>query len=157
MIRHILAAVDFSDTSSAALDEARELARSLSAHLTILHADEFPVMRAGELYYLPAAVIEEHEAALRERLALLAELARADGIEVSSKVVPGPPHKVILEVANSVEANLIVMGTHGGSGLRRVLAGSVAERVVRTSPIPVLTVRCHLERERQPHTAEKEH
>lgn len=139
-MKTLLVPVDFSETSLAALSVARELARSTGAQLVLVHADDFPIMPIGEPAFLPAHVIEEHERTVKERLGQLAERARQGGLTVQSRALPGPAHEVILDAAKADGADLIVMGTHGRRGFRRVMLGSVTERVVRISKVPVLVV-----------------
>lgn len=141
MIKTILVAVDFSECSLAALAKAVEVARATSAELSLLHADEFPLMLAGEMPYLPPNVLAEHDAALRERLERLVEDTKKQGVRVRGGIAQGAAAQAILDGAKVEGADLIVMGTHGLRGFRHLIAGSVAERIARTSPIPVLSVR----------------
>jgi universal stress protein A len=138
----ILVATDFSPTSGRAVEYARMLAHRFNASLHLLHVVEDPVVAAAwsEAYAVDVA-------ALRERLKTDAEtqmagLARVlPDIAVTTEVLVGSPARVITMVAADREIGLIVMGTHGRSGVTHWLLGSVAERVVRTAPCPVLTVR----------------
>ena len=138
----ILVATDFSPTSGRAVEYARMLAHRFNASLHLLHVVEDPVVAAAwsEAYAVDVA-------ALRERLKTdaetqMAEVARTlSDIAVTTEVLVGSPARVITMVAADREIGLIVMGTHGRSGVTHWLLGSVAERVVRTAPCPVLTVR----------------
>jgi nucleotide-binding universal stress UspA family protein len=132
----ILAAIDYSETSSLVVEQAVELARQKDAgELHFLHVS----MRASD--------DEEGRDARRAELAewLDARLQGADGVPYTVKVVAheasGDPANVILEMASDLLADVVVVGTHGRTGLRRVLMGSVAESVVRHSGCPVLVVR----------------
>jgi universal stress protein A len=144
MIKRILVPVDFSVPSLRALDHAVELSRRLEAQLIVLHAMEpvyYPV--AGDLYGVGVDlgnVYDQIERAARARLTRLAGELRARRVAVRTLLASGSAHQVILETARKLKADLIVMSTHGRSGLSHVLLGSVAERVLRTAPCPVITV-----------------
>ncbi len=142
-VNRILFPTDFSDDAVNALDYAASLAEQYGAELCLLHVVEDVVvpayfgaqMSAG---YFPAAELEE--AARAELAKILAEGAPA-GVQVKRLLRRGAPYVEILAAAADEEVDLIVMGTHGHSGLAHVLLGSTAERVVRKSPAPVLTIR----------------
>ncbi len=140
MLRKILVPTDFSETSMAAVERARELALGTHAELIALHASELPVMPMGEIPYFSLSVYEELERGQRQRLASLVEELGKAGVRARGIFHVGMASSTILEFAQSESVDLIVLGTHGRHGLPRVLLGSVAERVVRTSPVPVLTV-----------------
>jgi nucleotide-binding universal stress UspA family protein len=131
-IERVLAAVDFSICSLAALEYAEELARQFGAELVLLHATGAPSMPAEVSHIGPEAA----ERALTRAVGRL----REHGLRVRGVLRPGAPADEILRVAEAERAGLIVMGTHGRSGVARVLMGSVAERIVRAAPCPVLTV-----------------
>jgi nucleotide-binding universal stress UspA family protein len=76
-----------------------------------------------------------------QKLEKLAKSTRGGGIQVATVLVEGPPATAVIRVAKRKGAHLIVVGTHGRTGVQRMLMGSVAERIVRLSPCPVLTVR----------------
>jgi len=141
MLKKILVPVDFSDTSLAGLREAGELADGTAAELVLLHVDEFPVMPIGEFPYLPTDVVEEHVAALKRRMNELVAQTTTGLRIVRGSIVAGPAYQAIIDAATAEKADLIVMGTHGRRGFRHLIMGSVAERVVRTASVPVLTVR----------------
>lgn len=135
--RHILVATDFGEPAERAIATGSELATKFDAKLTLVHAYVMPTTPYDERSYLPAAdIIKEAETALQRALERTRERAPA----AESALVRGDPREGIVEVARERKADLIVVGTHGRRGLSRVFLGSVAERVVRTSPIPVLTV-----------------
>jgi nucleotide-binding universal stress UspA family protein len=144
MIKRILVPVDFSDPSLRALDFAVELSRPLAAQVILLHAVEpvyYPV--AGDMYGVGfdlGNVYDAIERAARTQLSELAAKLKARGVAVRTLLTLGTAHQVILDSAKKLKADLIVMSTHGRTGLSHVLIGSVAERVVRTAPCPVLTV-----------------
>ena len=132
LVERILAATDFSLRSLAALEYAEELARQFGAELLLLHATGAPS--------IPAEVRQvDHEAAERA-LARSVERLRDHGLAVRGLLRAGAAAEEILKAAEAERASLIVMGTHGRSGIVRVLMGSVAELVVRGAPCPVLTV-----------------
>ena len=136
-LKKILFPTDFSHTGDAALALATSLARDSRAKLLIVHVEEPPVAYGGgEMYYgMPDPATED----LRR---MLYEIKPADpAVEYEHHLVTGDPAAAIARLAGSEGVDLIVMGTHGRSGLLQVLIGSTAERVIRTSPCPVLTVR----------------
>lgn len=141
MINKILVPVDFSESSADGLLKARDLAQRTGAELVLLHVDEMPIMPVGEIPYLPAYVIEEQKAAAQARLASLVKDVQSAGLRVRSVFEVGPAYQTILQVVDAEKPQLVVMGTHGRRGLAHLMVGSVTERVVRTSPVPVLTVR----------------
>jgi nucleotide-binding universal stress UspA family protein len=159
-IRRILVPTDFSATSDAALEWAKTIAGTLGASLHLLHVFEDPYVGAvgapfaAEAYIAPtpamgAALFEEAGARLSHRLTA-AEHAR---YRASSKIVTGASVPAILDYARDHNIDLIVMGTHGRTGLAHVLIGSVTERVVRLSDCPVLTVHQRHARTEQPYRA----
>ena len=134
MITRILCPVDFSLTSSKALDYACRLASSMDAELVILHALEKAVT---------SSAAGQGSAADKEFHDFVESALRTAGTEVVPARVQhvGPPGDVITWMAQDRSCDLIVMGTHGRTGLLRLLMGSVAENVVRTAPCPVLTLK----------------
>ncbi len=142
-MRRILTATDFSATSAAARDFAVALARGSGAELLVLHAVE-PIALAGDVYGFTtsATMYDAVEKAARESLAgVVAEVRKNRGLRVHGVLVNGAATTSIVEAAKKLRADVLVLGTHGHSGLDRMILGSVAERVVRTSSVPVLTVR----------------
>lgn len=140
-IQRILAPVDFSDTSRRALLYARELAALYEAHVDLLHisahADFHRGSGADVVYETPEEPVSRRE---REK-ARLASMAKGGKLEAKVHAVYGYPHGGILDFAEERGTDLIVIGTHGRSGMERVLLGSVAERVIRQAPCPVFTVK----------------
>ena len=137
-VRRILTPIDFSEGSEHALRYALELAEKLRAEVHALHAYQQPIYVLPEGAMDPGTLPEEEVAqAARERLDRFE--ARHDRVE-RSLLREGPAARCIVDAAEELGADLIVMGTHGRTGLARMLIGSVAERVVRTSTVPVLTV-----------------
>jgi nucleotide-binding universal stress UspA family protein len=141
MITRILVPVDFSVPSEQALDYAVELGRSSRAEIVLLHAVE-PVRTGIDDVGLGASIVRRQlENAAREQLAALAGKLTARHLPVRTLLVVGAAHRSITDAAKTMKADLIVMSTHGRTGIAHVVMGSVAERVVRTAPCPVLTVR----------------
>ena len=143
-----LIATDLTEASAEALRAGLTLARRLGAAATVLH-----VTAPARPARAPFVPLDEREATFYEELAERERLAarrildeqveryRADGGEVETLVVAGDPLEVILSIARTGGADLVVTGTHGRKGLAHALLGSVAERCVREAPCPVLTVR----------------
>jgi nucleotide-binding universal stress UspA family protein len=136
-IQTILHATDFSDRSQPAFQMACALARQLGARLILLHVAVPPVAVYGEgmMATLPVNDLE----AIRRQL--LDVKVPDPQVPIERRVVEGDPAEEIVRVARDVPCDLIVLGTHGRSGLERLLMGSVAEQVVRRAVCPVLTVR----------------
>jgi nucleotide-binding universal stress UspA family protein len=135
-IRHILVPTDFSAPSQQAMTYAFELAQKVGAKLSLLHVIEVPV------YAIEVSLpLEDLEQDARRGLARLLPEAAAAHVDVTRLVAMGVPYEQILEMATAEQVDLIVMATHGRTGLRRLAMGSVAERVVRMAPCPVLTIR----------------
>ncbi len=143
-ICRILAPIDFSPASARALAKAIEFARASKAEVIVAHVLAPVVPIVGDGYVPPAAYTELENAARRagqRRLdAVLARVKKA-GVKVTSLLVDGLPADQIARLAKKRRADLIIMGTHGRSGLSRVLLGSVAQRVLALAPCPVLTIR----------------
>lgn len=142
-IRRILCPVDFSDASQHALDHAVMIAGWYRARITALHVRhpaflvEPPILFTDMGGGGPAATLEDAETRLHHWLAPV----RAAGVSCEVMAVDGnTPAARIVEVAGRLEADLIVLGTHGRSGFERLLLGSVTEKVVRTARCPVITV-----------------
>jgi nucleotide-binding universal stress UspA family protein len=143
VIKRILVPVDFSDRSLQALDYAAELGRRFGAALTVLHVVE-PVSPAP-LAYGPmddaGALLQELLRMGRRELERVAAKLRKRRVSSATVLRVGVPYTEITGTAKRSRADLIVMSTHGRTGLARALLGSVAENVVRTAMCPVLTVR----------------
>lgn len=136
--KRIVAATDFSDTAAVGVDLAVQIARDHGAHLTLVHAVQLPSPRpdydsAGSDFGT------ELQAAAREQLTVVAGEVDADGLELHTRLLVGQASRAILEVAHELQADLIVLGTRGLSGLRHLFLGSTAERVVQHAECPVLT------------------
>lgn len=123
-IRRILAPIDYSPGSLAALEQASWLGIRLGADVDVMHVVDQP----GSA---PAQDLES----------FVSLIERKEPIRLNVRIERGDPASVIVRVADTEGYDLVVMGTHGRTGVRRTVLGSVAEKVVRLSPIPVLTVR----------------
>jgi nucleotide-binding universal stress UspA family protein len=133
----ILYPTDFSTTGQTALEMATSLARDRGATLVIMHVEEPPMAYGGgELYY---GIDEPNREELKR---MLSEVLPSDpSVPCEHRLMIGSPARAIIELAEREEVVLIVMATHGRTGLLRVLMGSVAEEVVRKAKCPVLTVK----------------
>jgi nucleotide-binding universal stress UspA family protein len=139
----LVVATDFSDAAGAAEAEARRLARRLGAELLFLHvATEAPLFGEGPFGMADVrAVYEGQRKWAAAELEARAAAARDAGVPARVLLRAGVPFEEIVRAAAEEKAEIVVIGTHGRTGLDRLLLGSVAERVVRTAPCPVLTVR----------------
>jgi len=141
--KKILCPVDFSDASRAALRVASELARRFDGEVTVFHAYPLPGYTLPEGTVLPASgMLQELAEQTDALLARWKAEAVADGApRVATGKSIGEPAAEIVAEAEDGKYDAIVVGTHGRTGLAHVLLGSVAERVVRRAPMPVVTVR----------------
>lgn len=143
-VRRILHPTDFSRASGAAFLKAVALAKESRAELLLVYVLLPPTPFIGDGYVSPKTY-EDLEAAARRsaqrELAKVVAKAQKAKARVKAVLVEGVPYDRIARVARSKRADLIVMGTHGRSGLSKFFLGSVAERVIARAPCPVLTVR----------------
>ncbi|HTI72743.1 MAG TPA: universal stress protein [Candidatus Limnocylindria bacterium] len=137
----ILIPLDFSKSSDKALEYGKAFARQFEAKLILVHVLE-PMVVPAEMGYgfVPPPEDSLPLAVLREKLAKLASSLGTD-LNVSSQVRIGRPWSEVVEAAKESSANLLVVATHGRTGLQHVLLGSVAEKIIRHAPCPVLVVR----------------
>ncbi|MEY4576839.1 MAG: hypothetical protein RL701_1542 [Pseudomonadota bacterium] len=142
----IVCPVDFSNCAQQALAYAVDLAQQFRAELSIVHAYEDPAAYIAPMpmsgYVGPAADLLLE---LRKQLEIRLEQCKVEvaksGINVRSELLEGTPYRVVLDWAEEWKADLIVIGTHGHTGLTHALLGSVTERIVRMASCPVLTIR----------------
>lgn len=143
-IRRILHPSDFSRASGAAFTKAVEMAKTNRAELLVVHVMTPVIPMIGDGYVSPK-VYQEVEATARSQaqaeLDRLIAKAKAAGVRVKGLLMEGVPHEQITRAARSKRADLVVIGTHGRTGLAKFFLGSVAGRVVSVAPCPVLTVR----------------
>jgi nucleotide-binding universal stress UspA family protein len=140
--RLVMHPTDFSPATEPALEQALESALRLRAEILFLHVLPPVPALADEVYvarHLTAR--DEEETTARAGMEKLLERAKTLGVPASDVVVEGYAAEEIAAVAEQRGVELIVMGTHGRTGMRKVLLGSVAERVIAIAPCPVLTVR----------------
>ncbi|MBW2424973.1 MAG: universal stress protein [Deltaproteobacteria bacterium] len=144
-IETILVPTDFSEDAQHALGTAKELARQFGSKLVLLHAYRVdlpmstPALGGG--FILPDGFYEDLRAHATKQVEELAAETSKEGFEVSGIAMEDRASVAIVEEAKRLPADLIVMGTRGLTGLKHVALGSVAERVVRDAPCPVLTVK----------------
>ena len=144
MTRRILHPTDFSKASAPALTKAVEMAKASRAELLIAHVMNPIVPVAGEGYLSPKMyedLVASTRAWAKKQLDQRLARARKSGARVKALLAEGSAHEQIVRIAKAKRADLIVMGTHGRSGLAKLFLGSVAGRVVATALCPVLTVR----------------
>jgi nucleotide-binding universal stress UspA family protein len=140
-IRRILIGVDFSPTSERALEYAIDLAKRFGAAVELLHVYQIPAFAFPEsIVPAPPETVERMVDEIKRHLDAWAGKARAVGLEASSDLLPGSPAVELCARAAEGKCDLIVVGTHGRTGIRHALLGSVAEKVVRRATVPVLTV-----------------
>jgi nucleotide-binding universal stress UspA family protein len=137
----IVCAIDFSEPSSRALTHALALAKRLGAKVVAVHAWQLPVYAVpdGVAVFGPEVVAEITEG-LQKQLAATLETHRTEGVTLEGKLVAGSPVEAVLEIAKELSAEYVVIGTHGRTGVARFVIGSVAERLVRLSTVPVVVV-----------------
>jgi len=137
-VKRIMVTLDGSTLAERALAPAAELARDASATLVLMRAVEAPIMHGSDLIEAQVAVVRDAEVYLDEQ----ARRLRRDGIaRVETSVWYGAPASSIAEAAHRREADLIVMSSHGRSGIGRLVLGSVAESVLRATSKSILLVR----------------
>jgi nucleotide-binding universal stress UspA family protein len=144
MSRRILHPTDFSTASAAAFAKAIETAKAGRGELLLVHVMN-PVMPVPGDGYISPKVYDEIAASTKawgqKQLARRLAKATTAGVRAKGFLLEGVPHEQIVRIAKSRRADLVVMGTHGRSGLAKLFLGSVAGRVVAAAPCPVLTVR----------------
>jgi nucleotide-binding universal stress UspA family protein len=140
--RHILVPTDFSDGSEAAFSAALELAAGTGARLTLLHVHHVPATALPDMLFpMTPELMQSVEHSVELCLSQLVERARVAGVDACHRTLFGATHREICALAKDLDVDLIVIGTHGHTGLSHAILGSVAERVVRRAHCPVLTVR----------------
>jgi nucleotide-binding universal stress UspA family protein len=137
LIQRILCPTDFSESAQQALELAAALARDYRAELLVCHVCAVPVAVIADGIALP--MIPEDEASARARLESLQ--AYQPNVPLGREFLDGEPTEEILRLAEERDVDLIVMGTHGRTGVSRLLMGSIAEAVLRKATCPVLTVK----------------
>lgn len=145
MFNRILVPTDFSPPSDAALEYARILAAKFGSSLQLLHVIDEPNASSAFVAdgFAPntESIREGMLMQARERLAQVMKVVERTHIHVTADAVIGMPASAIVDYAAATGTSLVVMGTHGRTGLAHLPMGSVAEHVVRAAPCPVLSVR----------------
>jgi nucleotide-binding universal stress UspA family protein len=139
--RKVLVAVDFGEVSDLALEAATEIAVRDQAELVLVHVWEIPAYAYGTADYDPAALLAPIHRAAQARLDELVVQTRRGAPAATGLLKSGTPSREILTAIEECRPDLVVMGTHGRRGVRRAVFGSVAEKVVRESLVPALTMR----------------
>jgi len=141
--KRILCPIDFSDASRAALEAAAEVAKRFGAKVALFHAYPVPGYTFPDGSFVASSkMLEELAEQANRHLAEWKTIAEQMGIaQVETATAIGEPAHEILAFAKAQQADLMILGTHGRTGLQHALMGSVAERVVRRATCPVLTVR----------------
>jgi nucleotide-binding universal stress UspA family protein len=145
-IRRIMVPIDYSENSKAALAYGAELALGFGASLDIVHVWDRPtyltdavmVQRPGEAHKPIGELIREN--AERDMAEFLTEISLPAGVPSSNRLISGEPASALLTELKKGEHDLVVLSTHGRTGIAHLLLGSIAEKLVRLSPVPVLTV-----------------
>jgi nucleotide-binding universal stress UspA family protein len=142
-ISRIVCATDFSDSSEYAQRYALGLSEVFGAELRLVHVVELPFLPTYSLAGVPslALPVEQVEEGARKHMEQAVEACRAAHPGTEGVVRTGSPFVEVINYAREVEADLIVVGTHGRTGLSHMLIGSVAEKIVRKAPCPVLSVK----------------
>lgn len=142
-IKKILVPYDFSELSEKSFHLAGEIAPFYEAEIDLVYVNQpityYPYYLSEN--YSEENVLERLDEEIKEKLDALAGKVENKNIKINTFIRRGDPYEKIIELADESSANLIVMGTHGRSGLAHVVIGSVAERVIRASNIPVMTIR----------------
>ena len=148
VFQHLLVPTDFSETAAHALRLALRLTRHGAGRLTLLHVGALPHAATFDLPFsgapTPDTLLNLQRELTAERAHVLARVAKEeipDDVQWDQKLREGYPPEEILEEAQSGTYDLLVMGTHGHTGIKHALLGSVTERVLRQSPVPVLVTR----------------
>ena len=142
-IKTILVPTDFSGCADEALERATQVAKLTHADIHILHAYELPMTLVGMdvPLSLPQEFYDQVRDGAKQGVDKRSAKVATEGVKATGIVVCDSPTRAILDAAVKAHADLIVMGTHGRTGMKHVLLGSVAERVVRLAPCPVMTVK----------------
>lgn len=150
--QRILVPTDFSEGVKEALSHAAALGREYKSTLILLHVLDSRFYPSGFFpsYDYFTRLLTEFKAKAKAEMENLSRSPRFRGIPLESQIREGDPATAIVEAAKDEKADLVVMGTHGQTALEHVLVGSTAEKVVRTCPCPVLTVRSRVAAPKKP-------
>ena len=139
-IGRILVPIDFSEHSNKALRYALAFAKQFDAEVTLVHIVE-QMVYPGDWMYPPMAVTDFAAEKREEMVARLQALDAGSGVKTQHIVRLGRAWQEIIEIAEEMKCDMLILATHGYTGLKHALLGSVAEKIVRHAPCPVLTVR----------------
>ncbi|NPV91824.1 MAG: universal stress protein [Firmicutes bacterium] len=143
--KKVLVATDFSNFAEKVLETAESIATKYNASVYLLHVVDQNVSKSSDDYNLPDEVVERYkEQGMKNSFEIIkgqTEKLKSKGIETEPVVMAGNPAEVILSEQAAKGADVIVMGSHGKTGLTRYMLGSVAEKVIRHATVPVLVVR----------------
>ena len=149
-MRTILAPIDFSDVTEEVLQEAMDMARAFAGRVTLLHVIPpygYPIEFYADAGFVPPLsktdTLQEEIKQCRLRMEKLAQPFGTKDIEIEIRVEEGEPVLATLDVARGIDADTIIMGSHGHGALYHLLLGGVAERVLHRAECPVLIVRSH--------------
>ncbi len=145
-LRHLVVPVDFSDPSRAAFTRAMQLAEQFEAELVLLHSVPVTPYPVAAEFGIPISALDRAEEYADAKMKGWAREAQERGVAVSARTVETPPVDAIHQAVCESQAELVVMGTHGHSGIQHLFLGSVAERTLRTATCPVLAVKEPAER-----------
>jgi nucleotide-binding universal stress UspA family protein len=144
-LRRIMHATDFSPASTAALKRAMAMAKADRAQLIIVHVMTPPALALPGDGYISPSLYEDLEASARaqaqKRLNAIVGRARKAGVRATGLLLEGVPHERVARAARAKKVDLLVIGTHGRTGLAKFFLGSVAARLIASVSCPVLTVR----------------
>jgi nucleotide-binding universal stress UspA family protein len=141
MFTHILVAIDLEGSSARALEVAEGLALKLGARLTLMHATAVPPMVFESSVEAAGDLVTPVEDGAAHELRKLVTTRRGHGLRVDAVIRPEAPVEAVTAAVRETGADLVIVGTHGRHGVERLLLGSVAEVLLRQSPVPVLVVR----------------
>jgi nucleotide-binding universal stress UspA family protein len=142
--KHILVPTDFGDSAERALDVAVDLAKKYAASLTVVHVYEIPAYVYEGMMTSPVDLLTPIRETAERQLDSTLRDVRTRIPDTKGILGVGIPWQEIQKVIAETHPDLVVMGTHGRRGVSHVLLGSVAEKIVRLSPVPVLTVRANV-------------
>jgi nucleotide-binding universal stress UspA family protein len=143
LFKNIVVPTDFSEYSYLALEYAVGMAEKFSSTIRLVHVME-PLLQPGDVSWAPVDyrhISEEHKNEAREHLKKLVSDRIPESVATHVSILTGKAFVEILKYAREIDADLIVMATHGRGVIAQILMGSTAERVVRKAPCPVMTVR----------------
>ena len=143
--KHLLVSVDESPMSYAAAEQALSLAKDLNCPVTIMSVIAVDPFVGVDFYKVAPAITDyfmQAEQNAQNRLAEIQQSFSREGISVDTKIIRGvAASEGIVQIANEIGADLIIMGSHGRTGVKKMMLGSVAQNVLTQSPVPVLIVK----------------